>query len=166
MTVKKADEAVQRVMDALGTYEKMSPADMEKSAEFWTTALGSEFSWATTGDLRRLTSCKHVDFHKPQVFVGHLFRKNHVDCIPCGVKRELRNAKDSSDRCDQCGTKAIDEFYTFLAQAGMFLILGIICTNCKEDHKETISSLFTLTEDSVIAPDEGEKGIQNESQDS
>jgi hypothetical protein len=164
--VKQPDETFIGVMRALDSYEKMSPEDMEKSAEFWSTALGSEFSWATTGDLRRLTSCTHVDFHKPQIFISHLNRKNHVDCVTCGMRRIARNAKNNPDRCDQCGTKAIDEFYAFIAQAGMFLVLGEICLSCKDNHKETISSLFTLTEDSVIAPDEGEKGIQNESQDS
>ena len=166
MTVKQADEAIQRVIDALGTYEKMSPADMEKSAEFWTTALGSEFNWAVTGDLRRVTSCKHVDFYNPTFFIGHLHRMNHIDCPTCGVRRQIRNSKDSPDSCDQCGERGFDSFFIFTAQAGMFIILGQICEGCKKTHSETISSLFTLTEDSVVAPKQGEEEIQNEPQDS
>jgi len=142
VTVKQVDEVFVRVMRALDSYEKMSPEHMEKSAEFWSTALGSEFSWATTGDLRRLTCCKHIDLHKPQVFIGHLARKNHVDCIPCGIRRVARNAKDAPDRCDECGARDIESFYAFIAQAGMFLILGEICPDCKENHKEAISDLF------------------------
>jgi predicted RNA-binding Zn-ribbon protein involved in translation (DUF1610 family) len=166
VSVKQADEALQRVMDALGTYEKMSPADMEKSAEFWTTALGSEFGWAVTGDLRRVTSCKHVDFYNPTFFIGHLHKKNHIDCPVCGVRRQIRNMKDNPDRCDQCGQQGFDSFGIFSVQAGMFIILGAICDGCRETHSEVLSSQFELSEDSVVAPKQGEEETQNESQDS
>jgi len=158
VTVKQPDEVFIRAIRALNSYEKMSPEDMEKGAEFWSTALGSEFSWASTGDLRRLTSCKHVDFHKPQIFVGHLARKNHVDCVTCGLRRVARSAKDNPDRCDECGARGVESFYAFIAQSGMFLILGEICPDCKENHKESINELFESFKESE---DEGDKDVQD-----
>lgn len=155
------DECVEKIVKILDSYERMTPQDMEESAKFWITPLGLEFSWAATNDTRRVTTCKHADFYKPKPFFTHLHRKNHVDCLLCGIRRQSRHAHDTPTTCDLCGTKGIEEFYTFLAQAGIFIILGNICSSCEGQHKQTIESLFRLAEEL-----EQEEGMQDEPQDS
>lgn len=141
------DHTLEGIVRILDYYEKLTPSEMEETAKFWTTPLGLEFSWATTNDLRKLMTCNHADLYEPKPFFTHIHKKNRVDCIICGVKRQSRNAKDRPTTCDQCGTKGVDEFYTFLTQAGMFIILGNICLGCKEQHQQTIDSLFSIPEE-------------------
>lgn len=154
-------EFLEKILTTVERLESINPEQMEETTSFWTSPLGERFTWAITGDRRKIMTCKHVSLSRPTVYMVSFFRPNKVDCIQCGFKRLIRHNDENPNTCDGCGETDIYDFEVVSYQAGVFIITGKVCKTCYD--KQPVQEGLELPEER-LEPEEEPDNETNDDQ--